>query len=221
MEYFHLSVKLLVGFVVLFVVARFIGGRELKKLNVFDFISAIVLSELVGNVLYQDEVTALHMSFALVFWTILIYIIDKMKLKIRKARSLFDGEPALIIEKGRIRKQVLKDKRLDLNELLVLLREKEIFSIREVDYAFLEGNGNLSVLRGRAADSGGGGEVQLPAQLILDGQIMTKTLNRIGRDSKWLNRELEEHGVSHVKDVFYAEYTEGSNLLVQKQPDDG
>ncbi|MFC4102076.1 DUF421 domain-containing protein [Paenibacillus xanthanilyticus] len=107
--FLQLTIKLVVGFVVLFVVTKFIGGRELRQLNVFDFISAIVLSELVGNVLYQDEVNALHMSYALLLWTTLIYLIDKITLKFDNTRKLLDGETELVVEEGIINKMVLKN----------------------------------------------------------------------------------------------------------------
>lgn len=214
--YWHLTVKLLVGFTVLFFVARFIGGRELKKLNVFDFISAIVLSELVGNVLYQEDVNAVHMSYALIFWTLLIYLIDKIKLKAAKARQILDGEPGLVVEKGRINKEVLKKQRLDLNELLGLLREKGVFSLREVEYAFIEVNGNLSVMKAKQA-AGNPDHPLLPAPLILDGYIISKSLDRIGRDREWVQQTIAEHGFDSVEQIFYAEYLEGQELLIQGQ----
>lgn len=215
--YIHLSTKLLVGFIVLFIATKFIGGRELRQLNVFDFISAIVLSELVGNVLYQEDVQSFHMIYSVLFWTFLIYIIDKVTLKSRKARRFLDGEPDLVIEHSQFNKSILDKHRMDLNELLGLLREKDIFSVREVEYAFIEPDGNLSVIRANRETQTVYKPV-LPRVLILDGDIAKRTLARIGKDTDWLLSEISKQGFSSPKQIFYGEFIEGCELLLQRQP---
>lgn len=216
--YTQLTIKLVVGFIVLFVVTKFIGGRELRQLNVFDFISAIVLSELVGNVLYQKEVNSLQMAFALLLWTSLIYLIDKITLKFGKTRKLLDGETELVIEEGTIDKLVLRKHRMEINELLGMLREKDIFSLREVRFAFIEPDGNLSVVRGEQIQYGKGGLDGLPTPLILDGEIIQRSLVRIKKSEEWLRNELVKQSITDVHTIFYAEYLKGYGLTVQMQP---
>lgn len=213
--YLHLTIKLVVGFIALFVATKFIGGRELRQLNVFDFISAIVLSELVGNVLYQDDVNALQMSFAILFWTMLIYVIDKITLKFGKTRKFLDGESELVIEDGIIDRMVLKKHRLELNEFLGMLREKDVFSIREVRFAFIEPDGNLSVIKGEKIEYGGGSLKDLPTPLIMDGRLIHKALFRIGKSEEWLRSELQKESIGEFQEVFYAEYLVGYGILVQ------
>ncbi|RIX59253.1 DUF421 domain-containing protein [Paenibacillus nanensis] len=215
--YLHLTIKLLVGFVVLFIVTKFIGGRELRQLNVFDFISAIVLSELVGNVLYQEEVNAIQMSYAILFWTGLIYLIDKITLKFHNTRKLLDGESELVIEEGIIDRKVLSQHRLELSELLGMLREKDIFSIREVRFAFIEPDGNVSVVKGEKIQYGSGDLGSLPAPLIMDGKLVKKSLTRLEKNEDWLRHELLKKSIHDFQEVFYAEYLTGYGLLVQTQ----
>lgn len=216
--YLHLLIKLSVGFAALFVATKSIGGREVKQLTVFDFISAIVMSELVGNVLFQEEATALHMVFAVAVWTLLIIGVDTVTMRSRAARRLFDGEPELIIEKGRIDKTVLKKHHLDLNELMSLLRQKEIFAVRDVAYAFLEPNGSLTLVR-----DGASGEAEearsLSMPLIVDGHASHGALMRLGKDMAWLERQLRDRGFERVRDVFYAECRKEGPLHIQSQPD--
>lgn len=215
--YLHLTIKLLVGFVVLFIVTKFIGGRELRQLNVFDFISAIVLSELVGNVLYQEEVNALQMSYAILFWTGLIYMIDIITLKFHNTRKLLDGESELVIEEGIIDRKVLSKHRLELSELLGMLREKDIFSIREVRFAFIEPDGNVSVIKGEKIQYGSGNIGSLPTPLIMDGKLVKKSLTRLEKSEDWLRHELLKKSIYDFQEVFYAEYLTGYGLLVQAQ----
>ncbi|MFC4099155.1 DUF421 domain-containing protein [Paenibacillus xanthanilyticus] len=216
--YLQLSVKLITGFVVLFVMTKFIGGRELRQLNVFDFISAIVLSELVGNVLYQRDVTALHMSYALLLWTAMIYLIDKITLKFDATRKLLDGESELVIEEGIIDRNMLRKHRMELKELMGLLREKDVFSLREVRFAFLEPDGNVSIVKGEALRYGEGGVASLPTPLVMDGVLVKKSLKQVDKSEEWLREELRLRSVTEIQQVFYAEYLQGHELLVQLKP---
>ncbi len=215
--FLHLTIKLIIGFLVLFIVTKFIGGREVKQLTVFDFISAIVLSELVGNVLYNDEANAFHMIFAISFWALLIFLVDRITLKSRKTRKLLDGEPLLIIEQSKIDKAILKKNNMDLNELLSLLRQKDIFSIREVTFGFLEPNGSLSIMK-NSNPNNTSNQAALSVPLIIDGQLVQQGIQKIGKDKRWLEEKLQEQGFHQVEQIFYAEYKAGEELFVQQQP---
>jgi uncharacterized membrane protein YcaP (DUF421 family) len=215
--YLHLSIKLLAGFIILFIATKFIGGRELRQLNVFDFISAIVLSELVGNVLFQKDIHVLNMVYAVFFWTAMIYLIDKITIKSPRARHFLDGEPDLVIEGSNIDKRILGKHEMDLNELLGLLREKDIFTVREVEYAFIEPDGQLSVIKKKFEGISEEKPV-LPRALILDGEIAKDTLDRMGKDDGWLQNEIAKQGFSSPKQVFYGEFIEGCEWLLQRQP---
>jgi uncharacterized membrane protein YcaP (DUF421 family) len=216
----QLTVKLVVGFVALFLVTRFIGGRELKHLTIFDFISAIVLSELVGSMLYDKHVPVLYMIYSLVFWTLLNFAIDKTTLRSRRLRKFFDGSAEMVIFENKIDKSILRKHRIDLHELLSLLREKNVFSLREVGYAFLEPNGSLNVIKEESVNKGRSvKELALPVSLIIDGRVVEKSLRLIGKDRAWLTDALRQAGHHDPSDVFYAEHVEGKELFVQAQDD--
>lgn len=145
--YAQIAIKLAIGFLLLFLVTKKIGGREIKNLNAFDFISAIVLSELVGNALYAEELHIGHMLFTIAIWVSLIISIDKITMKSNTIRDLVDGKPNILIKNGSIDKNQLKKNNMDLNELLSLLRQKDIFSVGDIEFAFLEPNGTISFVR--------------------------------------------------------------------------
>ncbi|TLS52369.1 DUF421 domain-containing protein [Paenibacillus antri] len=215
----QLTIKLAVGFIALFLVTKFIGGRELKHLTIFDFISAIVLSELVGSMLYDEEINVLYMIYSLTFWTLLNYAIDKLTLKARKARKFFDGDIELVVKNNVIDKAILRKHRIDLHEFLSLLREKDVYSIREVGYAFLEPNGGLNVIKGDSVNKGRiAKDLLLPLPVIMDGQIIENALGLLGKDRTWLREEIGKFGFSQASELFYAEYIEGQGLFVQAQP---
>ena len=209
MEMFlHIAIKLAVGFTALFISAKVIGGREIKQLSPYDFISAIVLSELVGNGLYVDEVNILHIIFTITLWTSFIVLMNKIALKKRSSRDILDGKPSYFIHDGRVDKEQLRKNNMDLDEMLSLLRQKDIFSVNQVKFAIIESNGNISVFKNDMNAN------QLAFPVIMDGEIQLDALHRKGKEQLWLVNELKKQGYKGIEDVFFAEITQGGELVV-------
>lgn len=207
-EYVHIAIKLAVGFAALFISAKIIGGREINQLTPYDFISAIVLSELVGNGLYTDEVNIIHILYTITLWTSFIVIVNKITLKARSARRVFEGTPSYFIKNGVVDKKILGAKNMDLDEMMSLLRQKDVFSVKDVEFAILESNGNISVFKSNMNKN------QLAYPVVLDGEIQLDALHRHGKEQMWLIRELKKQGYNQVEDVFYAEMSQGGDLYV-------
>ncbi|WP_199614214.1 DUF421 domain-containing protein [Paenibacillus alkalitolerans] len=223
--YFHLAVKLAVGFISLFVITKLIGRRQIKKLTTFDFISAIVLSELVGNTLYEKEANSLRMIYTIAVWAAFIVVVDKVTIRWYKARKALDGLGQIIIKQSKIDMQVLKKNNLDLNELLSLLRQKDVFSLKEVEYAMLEPNGSISVLKKAQYSNVTLRDAEItpkkappPIVFILDGKIMENSLKEYNKNTAWLFNELNKQGYKTPEEVLYAEWTEGDTVFVVEQP---
>lgn len=102
-----------------------------------------------------------------------------------------------------------------------MLRAKNVFSISEVEYALLETNGTVSVLKKSAYQSPTKSdmkiapqEVNLTTTLINDGEIIYDNLKEKNLTEEWLLEQLEEQNFQRVEDVFYAEYIKGKELLL-------
>lgn len=142
--------------------------------------------------------------------------------KVKRSRRLLEGDPSIVIQKGKIMYDQLKKNHLDINQLQQLLRKKDIFTIRECEYAILETDGTVSVLRKPDYSSPTVQDlklplrsVSLPVTVILDGEAVYDNLHSI----EWSIEDLEKHirkaGADSVKDVLYAEWLEGEALHVQ------
>ncbi|WP_249652128.1 YetF domain-containing protein, partial [Lysinibacillus sp. D4A1_S13] len=117
---------------------------QISQLTPFDFISAIVIGELVGNTVYVPEVRVWSILYAVFVWVILIYAIEVITQKFRRTRKFFEGYPSIIIRNGHIDREQLKWNHLYINQLQQMLRQqKDKFSIREVEYMILLPNGNI------------------------------------------------------------------------------
>jgi len=225
---FDLTLELVIGFFALFFLTRFIRKTQINEITPFDFISAIVLGELLGNAIYDKEIRIWSVIYALIIWGILMYIVEKVTQKFRKTRKLLDGDPAIIIQNGQINFNVIKREKLDVNELLSILRQKDAFSIREIEFAILEQSGDISVLKKAEYDSPTAKDlnlsykpVYLSINLILDGEVLYDNLKAIGFDEEWLKKQIKMFGVEKIEEVFFADWKQDEGLHVVRKINNG
>ncbi|MEW9122658.1 MAG: DUF421 domain-containing protein [Thermotaleaceae bacterium] len=216
-----LTVELILGFFALLLVTNLLGKTQISQLTPFDFISALVLGELLGNAIYDKEIGIQYVLYAVSLWAALIYLVELITQKYKRTRNFFQGNPSILIREGKIDYKELKRNRLDMSELLTLLRQKDVFSVRQVEYAVLEPSGSLNILRKYAQEQPTRGDlnlpekpVYLPISLVMDGEIIKDNLQNYGFDHQWLMNQLHMKGVSNIKDVLYAEWQQDEGLLV-------
>lgn len=222
LEYTSIAVELIVGYFALLILTKVLGKTQITQISAFDFISALILGELVGNSLYDDKISVFQVLTAILIWGALIFVTEFFTQKSRKFRHLMEGTPAIVINKGIINYNVLKKNHLDLNQLQHLLRAKDIFSVKECEYALLESNGTLSVIKKPLYDQVQRQDLSLPLKkatlplsLIMDGEILYDNLKIAGEDDQWLQAEINRHGFTSSEDVLFAEWTENEPLFVQ------
>ncbi len=216
--------ELVIGFIALLIATKILGKTQISQLTPFDFISAIVLGELLGNSVYDHEIYIWNILIALSIWTLLIFIVERLTQKFRGVRSTFEGNPSIIIRKGHIDRDELKSNHLDINQLQQMLRQqKDIFSIREVEYLILEPNGLISVIRKPKYSSPTIDDlklkqkaVYLPITIISDGIVDQDNLKQAGFDENWLFNQLEKKKISKAEDVLYAEWSEDEGFFCLK-----
>ena len=146
-----------------------------------------------------------------VFGFVSVVTLVFISVKSRTFRTFFGGKPSLIIVHGKINYHEMVKQRYSLDDLLLSLRQKEIRNIEEVEYAFLEPNGKLSIFKYNFFKL----KSDYPMPLIVDGSIQKKALKYIRKTSSWLEQELKSKKLD-VKDVFYAFYKKDKIFLVKK-----
>lgn len=226
----HLTIELIIGFVALFLLTKVLGKTHINQLTPFDFISSIVLGELLGNAVYDKEINLFYIMYALTLWGLIMFSIEKILAKYNRSRNLLLGNPSIIVRQGQVEKELLRKNRIDINQLQNMLRQKDVFSIREVDYAILESNGSLSVMKKSKYDNPTADDFDLPdkkrylaVSLILDGKIDHENLNKLEKDRDWLLEEVRAEGYRGIEDIFYGEWleNEGLHLIPIKQKNKG
>lgn len=222
LKFGHIAIDLIAGFVLLFIIAKLLGKTQMSQITTFEFITALVLGELVGNAIFNKEVTLVHTMFALTVWGLLMYISSFVALKLLKARGILEGNPSIIIKQGRMDRQELKRNRMTINQLQIMLRQKDVFSIREVYYAVLEPTGIVTVLKKdeyiqpvKSDFSMPQKDVAFPINIIIDGKLLHDNLAKAGFNENWLYKQLRAQGYEKVEDIFYAEWLEGEGMYIE------
>ncbi|MBP2001613.1 uncharacterized membrane protein YcaP (DUF421 family) [Paenibacillus shirakamiensis] len=221
MSFELITLKLLIGFVGLWAMTRFLGKKEISQLTPFDFVSSLMLSELVGNTVYQEDVKFSHLLYSLVLWALLSYILEKITQYFKRSRAFLDGKASILIRHGEVDLKEMRKNSLDFDQLRMLLRQSDVFFMNEVAYAIFEANGTLSVMKRSDFDNVSRADLNLPQKdayfaysLVEDGKIDPEGLKWLGKDEAWLRERLSESGYTDLKDVAYAEWKEDEGLYV-------
>src|SRR5690625_2253309 len=137
-SYAEMFFDLVFGFFSLFALTKILGKTQISQITAFDFISAIVLGELIGNALFDDKIGIPHIGFVVIVWGGLMYTTEYITQRFKGSRYLLEGSPEIVIYNGKLIRDVMKKNKLDVNQLKHMLRAKDIFSMDQVEYAILE-----------------------------------------------------------------------------------
>lgn len=207
--YIGIATKLIIGAIGIFVVVRILGKKPMSELTPFDLIYVVLLGALVEESIYDDNINVLHVIFAIILWGIFVYVIEKLLERTDKISTMIEGEPAVLIDRGRLNRKELKDNHFDMEQLRIMLRMNGCYAINDCYYAILEVSGGLTVITKE--------EKEIPTFLLIEeGVIAEKTLAGVGKNESWLQAKLEDLGFNDLEDIIYCEWhAEKEELYVE------
>jgi len=178
------------------------GKESCGQLQPFELVIAIMIADLASVPMADIGVPLFYGIIPILALLLMQLIISNMNLKSIWARQIVCGKPDILIYRGKIDETALKKEKLTINELQERLREKDVFSLGDVEFAILETSGQITVIQkpekrnARPEDlSIMPGYEGVPYDLITDGRVMEKNLQAIGKDYKWLEKEVKKFGI--------------------------
>jgi uncharacterized membrane protein YcaP (DUF421 family) len=138
-------------YVVMLVVLRFLGKREVGNFTAFDLLVALMLGEVVDEIIYGD-VPMIQGLLVIIIIAGAEYVTSWVSYMNHSADKLLDGVPTIVISNGQLQREGMRKERMNEQEIMGLLREKEIEDLREIKLAVVEVGGNLSVIKHRWAE---------------------------------------------------------------------
>jgi len=187
------------------------GKRAIGELPVFDFLIVLILGALVGADIADPNIEHLPTAIAIIAIGIFQRIVTKWKISNRKIGRLLTFEPTVVLQNGKFLDKNLKKIRYSIDNILQMLREKNIFDINEVETAIIEANGALSVLKKPQKNSVTLEDMNIikPTStisfpVIVEGTVYSDVLREVNLNETWLKQELSNQGVHDLKEVFFA-----------------
>lgn len=188
---------------------RIMGKREIGELSIMDFIVSIFIAEMIA-ISIENYNKSIFLSLIPIILLVIIQIsISYLSMKNNNIRHLIDGEPSVIINKGKINFKEMKKIRYNLDDLLMQLRINSIKSIEEVDYAVLESNGKLSIFKKNDDPNR-----EYPMPLIIDGKLDIDVLNKIDKSRNWIEKEFKRNNIN-IENVFYCFYKNNKLYIIE------
>jgi len=220
-------VRAIIAFFTLLIYTRLLGKQQMGNLTYFDYINGITIGSIGGTVATDLSSKAWVHWVGLTVFIILTFVFQWSTLKNRYFSKVVDGEPTVVIQNGKILEQNLSSIRVKFDELMMLLRQKNIFDITQVEYAILEPDGNLSVLPKAEYQPLTPKDMGIPVstsglitELIIDGVILDQNLEQQSKNKDWLKQQLLAQGIGDIKEVSFAALLPNGQLYVDRFKDD-
>ena len=198
------------SFAILFLVAKFIGHKQIAQLDFFDYITGITIGSIAAEMATELE-EPWKPLLAMVIYGGITLSLSLISSRFPRSRKYLNGTPTILLDHGKLYYENMKKARLDLSEFLVLCRQQGYFDLTSIQTAIFEYNGKLTILpvttqrpvTPQDLDLNPNQELTF-TELIMDGRILEDNLKRMGLDRTWLEKQLKQRHISTAKEVFLA-----------------
>ncbi|MBU9712509.1 DUF421 domain-containing protein [Evansella tamaricis] len=217
MEFGTLITRTVLIYIVILLVFRLMGKREIGELSVVDFVISIMLAELAVISIENVEAPMARQIIPMLVLMIIQISLAFISLKSDKLRKLIDGSPSVLIRRGRIDEREMRKQRYNYDDLMMQLRQNNITYLSDVEFAILEPSGDLSVVKKEEGQDPKGAYLPLP--LVLDGKVQEDHLRQIEKTPLWLRQELRKLGFKDIKKISFCSLGRNDTLFVDLKDD--
>lgn len=222
MEILKVALTSLLSAVALFVIAKFIGHKQISQLDFFDYITGITIGSIAAELATELEEPLKPLVAMIVYGTITV-ILSAIASKFPKTRKFINGTPTIIMNGGKIYRQNMKKAKIDLSEFMMMCRQEGYFNLSDIQTAIFEYNGRLTVLPVSTKRPINPEDVNLAPQseyisteVIMDGRVLDENLRRMGLDIKWLEKQIKEQGYKNTDEIFLGLCDQSHQLTLYK-----
>ena len=222
MEILKVALTSLLSAVALFVIAKFIGHKQISQLDFFDYITGITIGSIAAELATELEEPLKPLVAMIVYGTITV-ILSAIASKFPKTRKFINGTPTIIMNSGKIYRKNMKKAKIDLSEFMMMCRQEGYFNLSDIQTAIFEYNGKLTVLPVSTKRPINPKDVNLAPQseyisteVIMDGRVLDENLKRMGLDVKWLEKQIKEQGYKNTDEIFLGLCDQSHKLTLYK-----
>ena len=194
--------RAIVLYIVVLIVMRIMGKREIGQMQPFELAISIMIADLAATPMAETGIPISNGIIPILGLLVMHLVISTINIKSTKAREILCGKPSILINRGKIDENILRKERFTINELEERLRDNNIFNVGDVEYAILETSGQVTVIPKPSKRNTIPEDFNIepkyegiPYDLVVDGKVMHKNLEKIGKNYIWLKKQTEKFGI--------------------------
>ena len=211
-------IRSIILYIAVLIALRVIGKGEIAEMNAFDLVITLLLSEVAAIPMQDNSIPIIYGISSITALVFIEILISYIALKSRTVSRILSGSPTVLINKSKLNYKQLKKERISIEELLESLRSQGYFNLKDVQYALLETDGNLSIVPSPSYDSSKATDFKhLPIPVIIDGKVIKDNLNELNKDEKWILKTLKSKNIKKVKDVLIFMIDENDDIFIQRK----
>ena len=218
-------IRVVILYILVLVIMRLMGKREIGQLQPFELAIAIMIADLASVPMADIGIPISSGIVPILALLVMHLLISIINLKSVNMRKIICGKPRILIYRGKIDEKALKKERFTINELQERLRNNNIVNIGDVEYAILETSGQITVIQKPEKRNTIPKDFNIqpnyegiPYDLVIDGKIMEKNLQAIGKDYNWLKKEVKKFGYN-PEQALLVTYDGNQQMFCQKKED--
>ncbi|WP_430791416.1 DUF421 domain-containing protein [Virgibacillus flavescens] len=224
-EWVSIMVRSFILLVVLFLITKGLGKKQLSQMNIFEYITGIVIGSIVAMHAADSGTNFWHAFAALSIWFIIPISVEFLSLKSKRFRDFVDGKSTVFIQDGKIMEDNLKKEHFTIDELLEKLRSNNIFRAADVEFAVLEPSGAISVMQKKENQPITAKILGMklpnekqPETIVMDGEVLIEPLTNLSLNKNWLETELDKMNIS-IENIFLAQADTDGQITVDLYDD--
>ena len=195
--------RAIILYIIVLIVMRIMGKREIGQMQPFELAISIMIADLAATPMAETGIPISNGIIPILGLLVMHLVISTVNIKSTKAREILCGKPSILINKGKIDENVLRKERFTINELEERLRDNNIFNIGDVEYAILETSGQVTVIPKPDKRNTIPADFNIKPKyegisydLVVDGRVMYKNLEKIEKNYIWLKKQTEKFGIN-------------------------
>ena len=217
-------VRSIILYVIVLVVMRLMGKREIGQLQPFELAIAIMIADLASVPMSEVGIPIINGIIPILSLLVMHLIISFVNLKSIKMRQLICGKPSILIYRGKINEKVLIKERFTINELQERLRANNINNLADVEYAILETSGQVSIIQKPNKRTTIPEDFNIipeyegiPYDLVVDGKIMNDNLKILNKTYGWLKKEVNKFNIEPEEALLVTVNAKGDIFCQKKE----
>ena len=214
----------LFAIILLYLVTKLIGRKQLSELSLFDYVIGISIGNFAAEMIINMDTPYYYGCIAMVTFGLVAYLVSIVTMKSIKLRRIIIGTPTIVIQNGKILESNLKKLKMDTNDLLEQIRIGGVFDLSEVEYAIEEANGKLTIMKKSMYNPITPNDMNikvkrtdLVANIIIDSKILINNLKNMNKTEEWLEQELKIKGYRDLNKILLATLDINEKLTIYEK----